>query len=96
MKSSIKKTPVKEAVALRFDPDNDNAPRVVAAGSGAVADRITEAATAGDVPIHMDPELAHMLNEFRVGQEIPPELYTVVAQILLFVSRMDEEFLTAN
>ncbi|MDR0380567.1 MAG: EscU/YscU/HrcU family type III secretion system export apparatus switch protein [Oscillospiraceae bacterium] len=79
----------REAAALQFDTERDGAPRVVAAGRGLAAERIVDAARAAEVPVHMDPELAHTLNEIGLGREIPPELYAVVAQILLFVCDAD-------
>ncbi len=86
------KKPLKrEAVALQYDTETDAAPRVVAAGRGAVAERILEEAEAHGVPTYMDPELAHTLNLLGVGQEIPHELYTVVAQVLLFVTDIDKK-----
>lgn len=79
----------REAAALHYDPDRDAAPRVVAAGRGEVAERILEKARESGVPVQIDPELAHTLNLLGLGKEIPPELYTVVAQVLLFVADMD-------
>ncbi len=81
--------PITEAVALHYDPDKDDAPVVVAAGSGHVARRIVETAQESGVAIQKDPELAHALNLLGLGKSVPPELYVVVAQILLFVSDMD-------
>ncbi|MDL2273876.1 EscU/YscU/HrcU family type III secretion system export apparatus switch protein [Oscillospiraceae bacterium OttesenSCG-928-G22] len=78
----------REAVALQYLPD-EGAPRVVAAGKGYVAEKIIESAEANLVPVHEDPELAHMLNLLNIGAEIPPELYAVVAQILIFVKDVD-------
>ena len=79
----------REAVALQYDPEHDAAPRVVAAGRGQTAENILERAGEHGVPVHVDPELAHTLNMLGLGQEVPPELYTVAAQILLFVADMD-------
>jgi len=81
---------VKEAVALEYNPELE-APRVVASGQGHIAEKIIEIAKAAGVPVTADPELARVLNELQVGDFIPPELYTVVAQILLFVCHMDEK-----
>ncbi|MDR3207383.1 MAG: EscU/YscU/HrcU family type III secretion system export apparatus switch protein [Oscillospiraceae bacterium] len=81
--------PPREAVALQYDKDRDAAPRVVAAGRGATAERIVSKAEESGVPIHMDPELAHTLNLLSMGQEIPAELYLIVAQVLLFVTDID-------
>ena len=83
-----KKKP-REAAALSYDPERDSAPRVVAAGRGLVAEEIVERANEHSIPVHVDPELAHTLNLLGLGQEIPPELYAVAAQVLLFVADAD-------
>ena len=84
-----KKPARREAAALQYDPAHDSAPRVVASGRGQVAEEILARAAENNIPVHIDPELAHTLNLLGLGQEIPPELYTVAAQILLFVAGMD-------
>lgn len=80
---------VKQAVALEYDP-SDNAPKVVAMGRGAVAERIIEQARQAEVPVHRDDKLADTLSKLQIGDMIPPELYEVVAQILVFVDGMDK------
>ena len=85
-----KPAPVKEAVALEYD-SGISAPTVVAAGRGHVAENIIKKAREYNVPIHADAELAHALNALQIGQEIPAELYTVVAQVLLYVKDIDEK-----
>ncbi|GFI46356.1 flagellar biosynthetic protein FlhB [Lachnospiraceae bacterium] len=83
-----KKKP-KQAVALSYDP-NDDAPRVIASGRGALAERIIEKAQEADVPVHRDDKLADTLSRLEIGDMIPPELYEVVAEILVFVDAMDK------
>lgn len=80
---------VKQAVALEYDP-SDNAPRVIAMGRGALADKIIEQAKQADVPVHKDDKLANTLSKLQIGDMIPPELYEVVAEILVFVDGMDK------
>lgn len=84
------KKKVKTAVALQYDED-DTAPRVVASGKGVVADRILESAKNNDVPIHEDSKLATTLSRLEIGDVIPPELYEVVAEVLVFVDYMDRK-----
>lgn len=86
MENSDKK---KQAVALSYDV-GDEAPRIVAAGKGAVAERIIEKAKENDVPLYEDSKLAGTLSRLEIGDTIPPELYEVVAEILLFVDDMDK------
>ncbi|MCX7710391.1 MAG: EscU/YscU/HrcU family type III secretion system export apparatus switch protein [Clostridia bacterium] len=83
---------VKEVAALQYTPDSDKAPKLVALGKGEMAEKILEAAKENNVPIYQDAELAHNLNKLDLGDEIPPELYEVVAEILIFVSQLDQSF----
>lgn len=80
---------VKQAIALEYDPDNE-APTVIASGKGALAERIIEIAKDADVPVHRDDKLADTLSRLDIGEMIPPELYEVVAEILVFVDAMDK------
>lgn len=79
----------KTAVALAYNP-GDVAPRILAAGKGEVAERIIEAAKENDVPFYQDNKLAETLSKLQIGDTIPPELYDVVAEILVFVDDMDK------
>ena len=79
----------KQAIALEYDP-SDEAPRVIASGRGALAERIIEKAMEADVPVHRDDKLADTLARLEIGDMIPPELYEVVAEILVFVDSMDK------
>lgn len=80
---------VKQAIALEYDP-SDEAPRVIASGRGVLAERIIERARENDVPVHRDDKLADTLSKLDIGDMIPPELYEVVAEILVFVDSMDK------
>lgn len=84
-----KKNKIKQAIALEYNPD-DEAPKVIATGRGALAERIIEKAKESDVPIHRDDKLADTLSRLEIGDMIPPELYEVVAEILIFVDSMDK------
>ena len=77
-----------QAVALSYDPVDD-APKVVATGKGALAEKIIEEAKQAKVPVHKDSKLADTLSRLEIGELIPPELYEVVAEILVFVDQMD-------
>ena len=78
----------KTAVALSYDV-GDEAPKIVATGVGEVADRIIDEAKKADVPFYKDSALAQTLSKLEIGEAIPPELYEVVAEILVFVDDMD-------
>jgi len=83
-----KKTPLREAVAIEYSP-GQNAPKIIASGKGLVAERMIDEAGSHRIPVHKDPELVHALNALRIGDEIPRELYAVVAQILIHVGSVD-------
>lgn len=78
----------KTAVALAYTP-GEAAPKILATGKGAIADRIIDAAKDADVPTYRDDKLADTLSRLEIGDMIPPELYEVVAEILVFVNDMD-------
>ncbi|ADL08616.1 EscU/YscU/HrcU family type III secretion system export apparatus switch protein [Thermosediminibacter oceani] len=90
--SEREKFPQRKAVALKYDPEKDGAPRVVASGRGETAERIIQTAKEHGIPLHTDPELAGALLSVEVGLEIPPELYRAVAEILAFIYRLDRDF----
>ncbi len=79
----------KIAVALSYNP-GDEAPTVLATGKGMIAERILEKAEETDVPVYEDAKLAKTLSKLELGEMIPPELYGVVAEILVFVDKMDK------
>ncbi len=83
------KAKVKTAIALEYDPDKE-APIVLASGKGELAERIIEKAKENKVPVHKDSKLADTLSKLEIGEMIPPELYEVVAEILVFVDSMDK------
>lgn len=70
------------AVALRYD--GDSAPRVTASGQNLVAENIIEAAERAGVPLYPDPELAMVLAQIPLGEEIPDNLYKAIAEVIAF------------
>ena len=78
----------KTAVAVAYNP-GEVAPKILAVGKGEVAERIIETAKENDVPFYQDNKLAETLSRLQIGDTIPPELYEVVAEILVFVDDMD-------
>lgn len=85
-----KLSPLKKAVALKYEPGDRAAPVVVAKGRGKIAEAIMDKAAESGVPIQQDVSLVEVLSKLDVDQEIPPELYTLVAEILSFVYRSDQ------
>jgi len=79
----------KAAIALRYDIDRDKAPLIIASGRGPVADEILRIAEDNKIPLYEDPELSKLLSKLELDSEIPPELYTLVAEVLFFVYKLD-------
>ena len=84
-----KKDKPKQAIALAYNP-GEEAPTILATGKGELAERIIEKAKEADVPLYRDDKLADTLSRLEIGDMIPPELYKVVAEILVFVDEMDK------
>lgn len=80
-----------KAVAVKYDKSKMSAPEVVAKGEGFLARRIVERAVEADVPIVEDAALVSALISLELGEEIPSELYEVVARVLAWVYRLDKE-----
>ena len=77
----------KTSVALSYD--GIGAPTLTASGDGLIAEAIIERAREFDVPVVEDAKLAHLLSKVPLGEEIPVELYQAVAEILVFILRLE-------
>ena len=80
------------ATALRYDPHQDGAPRVVASGQRKIAEQILSEARKHNIPIHEDHALTAALASVNLGEEIPPELYSVVAEVLAYIYRVTNKY----
>ncbi|WP_282941779.1 EscU/YscU/HrcU family type III secretion system export apparatus switch protein [Paenibacillus sp. RC67] len=83
-------TSIKKAVALKYAPDQSKAPVLIAKGKGHIAEAILKKAIDNGVPIQEDSSLVEVLSKLDLDQEIPPELYKLVAEILSFIYRSDQ------
>lgn len=79
----------KKAVALKYDPGKSPVPKVSAKGTGTIAEKIIEIARAAGVPVQEDKDLVEVLSRLNIDEEIPPEVYVVVAELLAFVYAMN-------
>ena len=79
-----------KAVALTYKPGETDAPVVVAKGQGLIAERIVDKAKDHGVPIQEDASLVEVLSKLDIEQQIPGELYQLVAEVLTFVYRSDQ------
>lgn len=76
---------MKKAVALRYDTQKENAPRVVAKGKGEVAENIIRVAELHNLPIQKDEDLVELLSKVELDREVPEKLYVAVAEVFKFI-----------
>jgi flagellar biosynthesis protein len=84
------KTKKNIAVALKYLAGTDRAPKVTARGKGKIAERIIEIAKEHHIYIHEDPDLIEILSTLDIHEEIPPDLYVVIAELLAFVYSLNK------
>ncbi|GIP27400.1 flagellar biosynthetic protein FlhB [Paenibacillus sp. J23TS9] len=80
---------MKKAVALKYAPGEAEAPIVAAKGRGRIAESILEKAKEHGVPVQEDAALVEVLSKLDLDQQIPPELYQLVAEVLSYIYRAD-------
>ena len=83
-----------QAVALRYEPRKDRAPKIAAKGRGRVAEEILELALQHNIPIREDKNLLQILSRLDLHQEVPGEVYKAVAEILAFIYRLSNRKLS--
>ena len=88
--------PTHLAVAIRYDMENMTAPMVVAKGANRVAFRIRELAEENRIPVVENKILAQNLYKLGMGDEIPPQLYQAVAEILAYIYDLKRENMRAG
>lgn len=81
----------KEAVALSYDQNSSEAPKVVAKGKGKIAESIIDKAKEFDVPIQEDPSLIEILGQLNIDESIPEELYKAVSEVFAYIYQLDRE-----
>jgi flagellar biosynthesis protein len=81
----------RKAAAISYKPEKDAAPKIIAKGSGAIAEKIVTIAKEHNIPLRDDPQLVEMLSALDLYQEIPPDLYRAVAEVLAFVYKMTKK-----
>ena len=80
-----------KAAAITYDAEKDRAPRLVAKGSGLIADKIIEIAKQHNIPMVKDENLVQVLEALDLDTEIPPELYRAIAEVLAFIYRLNNK-----
>lgn len=81
---------LKKAAALSYE-QGEAAPKITALGKGEVAERIIKTAKENNVPIFEDSGIIDTLIQLDIGEQIPPELYGVVAEVLVFIAGIDRQ-----
>jgi flagellar biosynthesis protein len=87
----MKKKKIKKAAALSYDGGENDAPKVVAKGKGFVAERIIAIANSHNIPLYEDQDLVKILEAMDLNTEIPPELYRAVAEVLVFIYKLNQQ-----
>lgn len=82
---------IKLAAAIKYDPEKNVAPILLAKGKGSIAEEIIKIAEENDVPLYQDASLAKLLGSLELETEIPPEMYSVVAEVLAFVYKIEQK-----
>ncbi|MDD5372851.1 MAG: EscU/YscU/HrcU family type III secretion system export apparatus switch protein [Sulfurimonas sp.] len=82
---------MKKAVALRYDKDKENAPRVVAKGQGNTAENIIKIAELHNLPIRKDEDLIELLSKVELDKEVPQALYKAVAEVFSFIYKITKK-----
>lgn len=82
-------SPQQVAVALTYGQNQGGAPKVVAKGRGLIAQAIIERAKQNDVYVHESEDLVGLLMQVELDQEIPPQLYLAVAEMLAWLYRLE-------
>ncbi|MEA2060985.1 MAG: EscU/YscU/HrcU family type III secretion system export apparatus switch protein [Thermodesulfobacteriota bacterium] len=81
----------KKAVALAYNPEKAAAPKVLAKGEDRIAEKILEIARKYDIPVKDDPDLVEVLSKLDIDEEIPPEIYAAVAELLAFIYSLNSK-----
>lgn len=79
---------MKKAVALRYDREKEDAPRVIAKGKGESAENIIKIAELHNLPIQKDEDLVELLSKVELDKEIPEKLYVAVVEVFSFIYKI--------
>ncbi len=81
------------AVALGYDRQKDNAPKVLAKGQGEIAEKIIRIALDEGIEIRQDADLIEILKAVDIEQEIPVEAFAAVAEIISYIYKANGKML---
>ena len=83
---------VQDAVALNYDPDSGDLPRMTAKGRGELAEELVRRAIEHNIPVKYDPDLVQVLSKMDPGEAIPEEVFVVVAELMAFIYWVNQEY----
>ncbi len=86
----------RRAVALRYDQEQESAPRVLAKGQGDIAERIIALAEEHGIPLHEDHDLVRLLGVLEIDVQVPPTLYRALAEVLAHLYRTNAKLAERN
>ncbi len=81
----------KKAVALKYEKNSMNAPKVVAKGKGEIALKILKKAEEFDIPIFKNASLASSLLDVDIEEEVPPKLYKAVVEVFVWLMQSEKK-----
>ena len=79
----------RKAIAIQYNVEADEAPRIVAAGHGELADKILELAETHQIVLFEDPSLSDLMSKLEINKSIPLALFPLVAEVLAIVYKLD-------
>jgi len=82
--------PVKRAFAITRGKGKNDQPEIHFSGSGRMADQIIDLAKKSGIPVNDDPNLVEALSRVNIDQDIPPEFYSLIDEILGFAYRLND------
>ncbi len=80
-----------KAVTLKYDKEQNRAPKVTAKGEGYTAENIIKIAKLHDIPIKKDEDLVEMLSKLEIDREVPAEMYKAIAEVFSFLYTMTKK-----
>ncbi|MBM7704456.1 EscU/YscU/HrcU family type III secretion system export apparatus switch protein [Metabacillus iocasae] len=83
--------PKKRATVIRYEENADQSPKVLAQATGAAAQQLVEQAQQRDIPVEENMVLLNHLLDLDLGEQVPPQLYAVIAEVLLFIQEIEKE-----
>jgi flagellar biosynthesis protein len=81
----------KKAVALKYDQNQHSAPKVVAKGKGAIAQKILAKAQEFEIPVFQNEALADSLLNLDIDEQIPPNLYKAIAEVFVWLMKSEQK-----